>query len=187
MADFVELIGRLKEGNHRFVTGKSEKANRGEADDLAYLADGQEPFAVVLGCADSRVPVEVVFDQGLGDLFVVRVAGNVAEPTQIGSIEYAVEHLGVKLIVVLGHSNCGAVKATLDVMEKGDVELSENLESVVEAVRPAVEGMSPDMLAEAVVDNVDFAAGKLREVFGEDVRVESAHYDLETGEVEFLD
>ena len=122
------VLKQLQEGNQRFVENQSMH-NQKACDDLVA---GQNPSAVILGCADSRVPPELIFDQGLGDLFVIRVAGNVVTPTQLGSIEYAVEHLGTEVVVVLGHSGCGAVKATLDVIRENTEGLSANLCSIIE-------------------------------------------------------
>ena len=122
-----------------FVAGTPEH----RAPDFAKSAAGQNPFAIILGCADSRVPAELVFDQGLGDLFVIRVAGNVAAPTQLGSIEYAAATFGTPLIVVLGHSNCGAVKATLDNVQSGEAMPTDNLDSIVARIRPVVEQVGP--------------------------------------------
>ena len=105
------------------------------------LAAGQEPFAIVLGCSDSRVPAEIVFDQGLGDLFVIRVAGNIVAPSQIGSVEFAAERFGTRLVVVLGHSRCGAILATLDELHRPTEKQSRNLASIVDRIRPSVEAL----------------------------------------------
>src|SRR5271154_6592187 len=132
-----EALAKLREGNRRFVADlrnpESLLARRIE------LAAGQAPFAAILGCSDSRVPVEIVFDQGLGDLFVIRVAGNIVAPSQIGSIEFAAERFGTRLVVVLGHSNCGAVLATLEEIQQATENQSRNLHSIVDRVRPAIQ------------------------------------------------
>src|SRR3954462_8148707 len=136
-----EALDRLKEGNQRFV------ANIRDADSFishtrrTELADGQEPFAIILGCSDSRVPAEIVFDQGLGDLFVIRIAGNIVAPSGIGSVEFAASRFGTRLVVVLGHSRCGAILATLEELRRPTETQSRNLRSIVDRVRPSVEGL----------------------------------------------
>src|SRR3984957_6677479 len=134
-----DALALLREGNRRFVTDlrnpESLHARRIE------LAAGQAPFAAILGCSDSRVPVEIVFDQGLGDLFVIRVAGNIVAPSQIGSIEFAADRFGTRLVVVLGHSNCGAIMATLEELGRNSREQSPNLRSIVDLIRPSIEGL----------------------------------------------
>src|SRR4051795_3159949 len=117
MISAAEALDRLREGNRRFVSNVRGTDASLHQDRRAELADGQEPFAIILGCSDSRVPAEIVFDQGLGDLFVIRVAGNIVAPSQIGSVEFAASRFGTRLVVVLGHSRCGAISATLEHME----------------------------------------------------------------------
>ena len=133
-----EALLRLREGNRRFadgqLTGQAGLANRRE-----LLKQQQAPFAIILGCSDSRVPAELIFDQGLGDLFVIRVAGNITQPSQVGSVEYAVTTFGTRLVVILGHSRCGAIEATLGQMAERHGECSPNLRSIVEFVRPSLE------------------------------------------------
>ena len=134
-----EALQRLRDGNRRFVSNvRSHESLAGEARRVEVAA-GQEPFAIILGCSDSRVPAEIVFDQGLGDLFVIRVAGNIVAPSQIGSVEFAAERYGTRLVVVLGHSQCGAILATIDELKRPTVNQSRNLHSIVDRVRPAVE------------------------------------------------
>jgi carbonic anhydrase len=197
-------LERLREGNRRFVAGGAGR------DLLAVghsrrieLAAGQEPFAVVLGCSDSRVPAEIVFDQGLGDLFVIRVAGNIVAPSQIGSVEFAVERFGTRLVVVLGHSRCGAILATLDELRRPTENQSRNLRSIVNRVRPAVQPLLATELArdpEALVSsavraNVRVAASQLRHgseileplIQSDRLLVVGAEYSLDTGVVEFFD
>ena len=131
----------LRDGNQRFV---AEVSNRDALPSRARrieLTAGQAPFAAILGCSDSRVPVEIVFDQGLGDLFVIRVAGNIVAPSQIGSVEFAAEQFGTRLVVVLGHSNCGAIGATLEQLQRPKENQSRNLHSIVDLVRPSVEAL----------------------------------------------
>jgi carbonic anhydrase len=167
------------------------------------LADGQNPCAIILGCSDSRVPAEIVFDQGLGDLFVIRVAGNIVAPSQIGSIEFAAERFGTRLVVVLGHSKCGAVQATLEELGRPTEAQSKNLMSIVDRIRPSVEpliarskNLAPeDLMSAAVRANVDASVRQLRHgspileglLQQNGLMVVGAHYSLETGEVEFFD
>ncbi len=167
------------------------------------LAAGQEPFAAILGCSDSRVPVEIVFDQGLGDLFVIRVAGNIVAPSQIGSVEFAAERFGTRLVVVLGHSNCGAIGATLDQLQRPKENQSHNLHSIVDLIRPSVEQLLAtdlrhdlDQLVHlAVRANIRASANQLRHgseiienlIRSDGLLVVGAEYSLETGVVEFFD
>ncbi len=190
-----EALKRLLEGNARYAAGKARRP-RQAAGRRAEVARGQAPFAIVLGCADSRVPPEIVFDQGLGDLFVVRVAGNIAEDAGIGSIEYGAEHLGARLVLVLGHAECGAVAAALEAAEKG-VAVPGHLGRVVQAILPAVHAVKDrpgDRLDHAVRANVGLAVGRL--VAAEPVlaalskegklRIVGGRYDLRSGRVEIL-
>ena len=169
----------------------------------AELVSGQQPFAIVLGCSDSRVPAEIVFDQGLGELFVIRVAGNVVAPSQIGSVEFAVEQFGTRLVVVLGHSRCGAVLATLNELRRPNKTQSRNLRSIVDRIRPSVEGLLATDLAEdldaltreAVRANVRVSANQLRHgsevlerlIDHDGLLVVGAEYSLESGLVEVFD
>jgi len=164
---------------------------------------GQEPFAIILGCSDSRVPAEIVFDQGLGDLFVIRIAGNIVAPSQIGSVEFAAERFGTRLVVVLGHSRCGAVLATLDELRRPHESQSPNLRSIVDRIRPSVEGLlaidasaDPDALVSAAVRaNVDFSVDQLRRgskileqlIAHDGLHIVGAEYSLETGIVDVFD
>ena len=199
MIEAAEALERLSEGNRRFAAGNS---NRNEADlraNLAELQAGQTPFAIVLACSDSRVPVEMIFDQGLGDLFVIRVAGNIVAPSQVGSVEFAAAQLGAKLVVVLGHSNCGAVDATLMELRREQEHRSPNLRAIVDRIRPAVEPLIDDKghvdLQEAVVANVRHSVGRLMHgslileqlIESGDLIVVGAEYSIERGEVDFLD
>ena len=195
-------LERLVEGNRRFVAGTVRAEEWADPRRRGELVAGQSPFAVVLGCSDSRVPVEMVFDQGPGELFVIRVAGNVAFSSQIGSVEFAVEQLGTRLVVVLGHSGCGAVAATLEEIARPTGGGSVHLRAIVDRVRPAVEaivseGAGPDqatLLARAVRANARAAADGLRresavlaERIGQgQVAVVAAEYSLEEGRVELL-
>ncbi len=196
-------LERLREGNGRWVTDARVASASTTAARRREMVAGQEPFAVVLGCADSRVPPEFIFDQGAGDLFVVRVAGNVAGPAEIGSIEFAVQKLGARLIVVLGHSLCGAVVATLDAPGEAAEGGSPYLASIMDRIRPAVAevlatvppGDRDTLVERAVRANTRMAADCLRlesqvlarQIKGDGLLVVGAGYDLETGIVDFFD
>ena len=198
-----DALERLREGNRRFVSNAGRHDSLAGQARRAAVAAGQEPFAIILGCSDSRVPAEIVFDQGIGDLFVIRVAGNIVAPSQIGSVEFAAERYGTRLVVVLGHSQCGAVLATIDELRRPGVNQSRNLHSLGKRVRPAVEPLlqadpqrDPDALVrEAVRANVCISAGQLRRgsdileqlIENEDLVVVGAEYSLETGLVDFFD
>ena len=131
-----EALERLREGNRRFVSEGSNNDHASGGARRREIADNQTPFAIVLGCSDSRVPAEIVFDQGLGDLFVIRVAGNIVAPSQVGSVEFAADRYGVRLVVVLGHSNCGAILATLEELGRPSQDQSKNLRSIVALIAP---------------------------------------------------
>ncbi len=168
MIPATEALHRLQAGNRRFVAGERRDDALGP-DRRNEVVGDQRPLAIVLGCSDSRVPAEIVFDQGLGDLFVIRVAGNVVAPSQIGSVEFAAEWFGTRLVVVLGHSRCGAVIATLESLSRGERHPSRNLRSIVDRVRPAVQPLldsnvgNPDTLVQrAVRANVRASANQLR-------------------------
>jgi carbonic anhydrase len=170
MISAVAALERLRAGNERFVAGTRSHATVERRSHREELAAGQEPFAIILGCSDSRVPAEIVFDQGLGDLFVIRVAGNIVAPSQIGSVEFAAGKFGTRLVVVLGHSRCGAVEATIDELQRPSANQSRNLHSIVDRVRPSVEallatGLRNDreaLLRDAVRANVRVSASQLR-------------------------
>ena len=165
--------------------------------------DGQQPFAIILGCSDSRVPAEIVFEQGLGDLFVIRVAGNVVAASQIGSVEFAADRFATRLVVVLGHTNCGVILTTLEELSQEKENQSRNLRSIVDRVRPSVEALlatdlrhdHDELVREAVRANVRVSANQLR--YGSDILehliqndglvIVGAEYSLETGVVEFFD
>ena len=198
-----EALERLRAGNARFVSYIRTGGELSSEARRLQLTAGQQPFAIILGCSDSRVPAEIVFDQGLGDLFVIRVAGNVVAPSQIGSVEFAAEQFGTRLVVVLGHSLCGAVIATLNQLRQPTELRSPHLRSIVDRVRPAVQPLldtevaeHPDRLVtEAVRANIRAAAGQLRhgsmlleELIARDgLRVVGAEYSLESGTVTFFD
>ena len=198
-----EALERLQEGNRRFVSGVPSSAMLTSQTRRNALAAGQEPFAIILGCSDSRVPAEIVFDQGLGDLFVIRVAGNIVAASQVGSVEFAAARFGTRLVVVLGHSQCGAVLATLEELQRATENQSRNLRSIVDRIRPSVEALlerehwpDPDALVRhAVRANIIASANHLRhgsEVLEQLIQsngllVVGAEYSLETGVVDFFD
>lgn len=203
MIPALEALERLREGNRRFV------ADVGHRDALANearrhsLIAGQEPVAIILGCSDSRVPAEIVFDQGLGDLFVIRVAGNIVAPSLVGSVEFAADRFGTRLVVVLGHSKCGAVLSTIDQLERPSEALSPNLRAIVDRVRPSVEPLLETrarqdraaLVQHAVRANIRASANHLRHgsqileqrIQDDALLVVGAEYSLETGIVEFFD
>lgn len=200
--DALDALERLREGNRRFASGNAGDTGVSNRSRLAELAGGQQPFAIILGCSDSRVPAEIVFDQGLGDLFVIRVAGNIVAPSQIGSVEFAAERYGTRLVVVLGHSQCGAVLATLEELKRPGENQSRNLRAIVDRIRPSVEsllsarGSDPDDLVErAVRANVRVSANHLRHgsevlerlIETEGLLVVGAEYSLESGLVDVFD
>ncbi len=173
-----DALQKLVDGNQRYVTG--DNSLHTHKNDLV---DGQKPFAVVLGCSDSRVAPEIIFDQGAGELFVVRVAGNIAGPLEQGSIEYAVKHLGVQLVVVIGHTGCGAVNSALGELEKPSQNLSHGLKSIVESIKPSL--IATDLnVNEAIRENVRTSVKNLE--FEGDVQVVGAEFCLESGAVTFL-
>jgi carbonic anhydrase len=198
-----QALSLLREGNYRFVSAASSRDGFESRARRIELAQSQAPFAAILGCSDSRVPVEIVFDQGLGDLFVIRVAGNIVAPSQIGSVEFAAEQFGTRLVVILGHSRCGAIETTLEQLRRPVENQSRNLHSIVDLVRPAVEGLLATdlkddhdaLVREAVRANIRASARHLRH--GSDIienliqnaglLVVGAEYSLETGVVEFFD
>ncbi|TMH74347.1 MAG: carbonic anhydrase [Betaproteobacteria bacterium] len=203
MTSALHALERLREGNRRFAAGDSGLESRSARTHRGDLASGQEPFAAILGCSDSRVPVEIVFDQGLGDLFVIRVAGNVVAPSQIGSVEFAAERFGTRLVVVLGHSRCGAIQATLEQLQRPSENQSRNLHSIVDRIRPSVEGLlatelrrDPETLVrQAVRANIRASVSHLRHgsqlieqlVRSSGLLVVGAEYSLETGVVDFFE
>ena len=198
-----ESLERLISGNKRFVQNVRHVDALASQSRRDELLAGQEPIAIILGCSDSRVPAEMVFDQGFGDLFVIRVAGNVVAPSQIGSVEFAVQRFGIPLVVVLGHTQCGAVIATIDELEKHDENGSPNLYSIVERIKPAVTTLMETplkddkeaLLKHAIRANIRLSADHLRHgsrmletlVQNKKLKVVSAEYSLETGSVEFFD
>ncbi len=198
-----QALKRLQAGNCRFAADVLGKDTLTTQIRRSELVSGQEPSAIILGCSDSRVPVEIIFDQGLGDLFVIRVAGNIVAPSQVGSVEFAAEQFGTRLVVVLGHTRCGAVMATLDELERPSENRSPNLHSIVDQIRPSMEtlmeadtSLSRDELIRlAVRSNIRASVNHLRHgseilegLSQEDgLLVVGAEYSLETGHVDFFD
>jgi carbonic anhydrase len=203
MISAAEALQRLREGNQRFVRGirsVDPMLSHAKRDELAA---GQEPFAIILGCSDSRVPAEIVFDQGLGDLFVIRVAGNIVAPSQIGSVEFAAAQFKTRLVVVMGHTQCGAVSATIEEMKRPTGEQSINIKAIVDRIRPSVQAFVPTDLwqdkeallqhairanVRASVNQMQHASDSLEQLIAHDgLRIVGAEYSLETGVVEFFD
>ena len=198
-----EALERLREGNERFASDvrSSEAVVNGMR--RAEVAAAQEPFAIVLGCSDSRVPAEIIFDQGLGDLFVIRVAGNIVAPSQVDSVEFAAERFGTRLVVVLGPSTCGAIRATLEELARPAEARSTRLRSIVDRIRPSIEPVyrtgrhlsDEQLMREAVRANIRASVSQLRrgsrtiEVLErrDGLRVVGAEYSLETGRVDFFE
>ena len=203
MTAAADALARLREGNRRFVANVRDRGAVNHPERRLELTAGQAPFAIILGCSDSRVPAELVFDQGLGDLFVIRVAGNIVAPSQVGSVEFAAERFGTRLVVVLGHSRCGAILATIEELGRPTEGQSRNLRSIVDRVRPSVEPLlatnlarDPDALVrEAVRANIRASTNHLRHgsevleqlVQRDGLHIVGAEYSLETGAVEFFE
>ena len=197
-----EALQRLREGNQRFVAGVRSIDTLVKQMQREDFIAGQAPFAIILGCSDSRVPAEIIFDQGLGDLFVIRVAGNIVAPSQVGSVEFAAKQFGTPLVVVLGHSMCGAVLATLEEIERPSDEKSSNVLSIVSRIRPSVELLletdlrnDPAVLLKAAIrSNTLASTNSLRHgsqmleqlILDDCLTIVAAEYSLETGVVEFI-
>jgi carbonic anhydrase len=199
MTSALEALERLRDGNRRFVSGIE---NDTSSTRRFELTQDQKPFAIILGCSDSRVPAEIVFDQGLGDLFVIRIAGNIVAPSGVGSVEFAASAFGTRLVVVLGHTQCGAVRATIEELQQPLENQSRNLRSIVDRIRPSAESLlrtelrhDPEaLMAAAVRANIYASVAALRhgseiveQLIQEDgLLVVGAEYSVETGVVEFL-
>jgi carbonic anhydrase len=199
----IQALTRLKEGNRRFIANVRGIDALLSQQRRAELAERQSPFAIVLGCSDSRAPAEIVFDQGLGDLFVIRIAGNIVAPSGIASVEFAAQRFGIPLVVLMGHTGCGAIEAALESISRPDDESLRNLRSIVDRVRPAIEPLTTTELVkdpvglrrQCVRANVRAGANHLRHgspvlermVLEGQVCVVGAEYDLETGLVDFFD
>jgi carbonic anhydrase len=201
-----EALERLREGNRRFVASTPNRQTLSWKTRRAELVNGQAPFAVIFGCSDSRAPAELIFDQGLGDLFVIRVAGNIVAPSLVGSVEFAATNFGTRLVVVLGHTQCGAIFATLDELRRPAENQSPNLRSIVNRVRPSVEALlserghddqqdTAEFVRKAVRLNVRASVQQLQHgseileqlIARRELSVVGAEYSLETGEVDFFD
>ncbi|CAN5224399.1 carbonic anhydrase [soil metagenome] len=198
-----EALELLREGNRRFAQDHPERSALDDRTRRSEVVAGQEPIAIILGCSDSRVPAEIIFDQGVGDLFVIRVAGNIVAPSQVGSVEFAAERFGTRLVAVVGHSGCGAVLATLEEMERPTQGRSPNLRAIVDQIRPSVETLLETelrhdreaLVRHAVRANIRAAAAHLRHgspILEELIRsngllIVGAEYSLETGIVDFFD
>jgi carbonic anhydrase len=196
-----KALQMLIEGNERYIEGTADGAELTISTRRQGIKDGQNPFAVILGCSDSRVPAELVFNRGLGDLFVIRVAGNIVAPSQIGSVEFACQHFGTQLVVVLGHSHCGAINATVDSLMDDPDKLSPNVASIVDRVTPAVHPIvkrnqfkdREDLVHQAMRANVEQSVNGLqmrsrflRELVGSgQIKIVGAEYSIETGVVDF--
>ena len=202
MTSALEALRRLREGNQRFASGAPAFDAGSDLTRRQVLTTGQRPFAIILGCSDSRVPAELVFDQGLGDLFVIRVAGNIVAPSQVGSVEFAADQFGTRLVVVMGHSQCGAVIATVRELTDPGGQGSPNIRAIVDRIRPSVESLqatSPTLdgdalVANAVRANVRTSVDHLRHgstlleelIATKGLLVVGAEYSLETGLVDFF-
>lgn len=202
MISALEALARLRQGNRRFVSNERSNAFLTQAR-REELTETQQPFAIILGCSDSRVPAEIVFDQGLGDLFVIRVAGNIVAPSQVGSVEFAAERFSTRLVVVLGHTECGAILATLEELQRPTGNHSRNLSAIVDRVRPSVEGLMETpfkhdhdaLVRQAIRMNIRASANHLRHgsqvleqlIQSNGLLVVGAEYSLDTGVVEFFD
>lgn len=200
-----DALQLLKDGNARFVENLKKPNNT--AVTTQVLPTEHNPFAIILGCSDARVPAEMVFDQGLGDLFVIRVAGNVVAPSQIGSVEFATEKFGTKLVVVLGHSHCGAVTACVETLINPEQYFSPNLRSIVDRIRPSVYNLheiytsdgqdvdADELIHRSIKANVRMSVSQLKHgsrsledlVDSGQLLIVGANYDLETGVVKFFD
>jgi carbonic anhydrase len=203
MIPALEALARLRDGNRRFVASIHDDASTLSPSRRLRLAHGQEPFAIILGCSDSRVPAELVFGQGFGDLFVIRVAGNIVAPSQVGSVEFAAAQFGTRLVVVLGHTECGAIGATLEQLRRPTPQQSPGLRAIVDRIRPAVEPLlatavaqdPQTLVAHAVRANIRAAADHLRHGSamlerlgqGDGLLIIGAEYCLRTGVVDFFD
>jgi len=198
-----DALERLREGNRRFVSDEVSEETLASREHRAGAATPQNPFAIILACSDSRVPTELIFDRGIGDLFVIRVAGNIVAPSQIGSIEYAAKQFNTRLVVVLGHSNCGAIIATLQELALKDSHRSPNLRAIVDRVRPALEPVLTDdcdlddeaVISSCVRANIRASVVKLQHgslileelIASGNLKILGAEYSIETGNIEFFE
>lgn len=203
MISAVDALGRLRDGNRRFVAGETNDEATASREHIPDMIGGQNPFAIILACSDSRVPTELIFDQGIGDLFVIRVAGNIVAPSQIGSIEFAATQFDTRLVVILGHSDCGAVIATLKELTKNESLRSPNLRAIVDRIRPSVEPILEKLgdqqfekiIGDAVRANVLRSVDRLQHgsliienlIDAGALNIVGAEYSIEKGVVNFFD
>lgn len=203
MISAFDALQKLRDGNLRFSQGTPSAPSTFTESRRGGMLSEQEPFAIILGCSDSRVPAEIVFDQGLGDLFVIRVAGNIVAPSQVGSVEFAAARFGTRLVVVLGHSHCGAILATLEELKDPSLTSTRNMRSITDRVKPSLEPlfsqstgfMEPSLLRQAVRANIRVSVNHLKHgsqllenlVETQGLLIVGAEYDLETGGVDFFD
>jgi carbonic anhydrase len=203
MISAVDALERLREGNRRFVSDEVSEETLASREHRAGAAAPQNPFAIILACSDSRVPTELIFDRGIGDLFVIRVAGNIVAPSQIGSIEYAAKQFGTRLVVVLGHSNCGAIIATLRELALKESHRSPNLRAIVDRIRPALDPVLEDhydvedesVVASCVRANVRASVDRLQHgslileqlIDANELNIIGAEYSIETGYIDFFE
>jgi carbonic anhydrase len=195
-----EALARLRAGNKRFVSNVRDMGAMASHSKRGELVEEQQPFAIILGCSDSRVPAEIIFDQGLGDLFVIRVAGNIVAPSLLGSVEFSAVQHRARLVIVLGHTMCGAIEATVDQLKQPSANRSPNLQSIVNRIQPSVQtlleaGLDDDKLVKlairanirASVSHLEHGSQILEELIANDgLRVVGAEYSLETGQVDFF-
>ncbi len=203
MISATDALERLRDGNRRFISNEVSEEVLAIREHRAGAAAPQNPFAIILACSDSRVPTELIFDQGIGDLFVIRVAGNIVAPSQIGSIEYAAKQFGTRLVVVLGHSNCGAIIATLRELALKESHRSPNLRAIVDRIRPALDPVLEEyydvedeaVVASCVRANVQASVDGLQHgslileqlIEAKELNIIGAEYSIETGYIDFFE
>ena len=203
MISATDALERLRDGNRRFISDEVSEEVSAIREHRAGAAAPQSPFAIILACSDSRVPTELIFDQGIGDLFVIRVAGNIVAPSQIGSIEYAAKQFGTRLVVVLGHSNCGAIIATLRELALKESHRSSNLRAIVDRIRPALDSVLEEyydaedeaVVASCVRANVQASVDGLQHgslileklIEAKELNIIGAEYSIETGYIDFFE
>ena len=203
MISATDALERLRDGNRRFISDEVSEEVSAIRKHRAGAAAPQSPFAIILACSDSRVPTELIFDQGIGDLFVIRVAGNIVAPSQIGSIEYAAKQFGTRLVVVLGHSNCGAIIATLRELALKESHRSPNLRAIVDRIRPALDSVLEEyydaedeaVVASCVRANVQASVDGLQHgslileklIEAKELNIIGAEYSIETGYIDFFE
>jgi carbonic anhydrase len=203
MISATDALERLRDGNRRFISDEVSEEVSAIRKHRAGAAAPQSPFAIILACSDSRVPTELIFDQGIGDLFVIRVAGNIVAPSQIGSIEYAAKQFGTRLVIVLGHSNCGAIIATLRELALKESHRSPNLRAIVDRIRPALDSVLEEyydaedeaVVASCVRANIQASVDGLQHgslileklIEAKELNIIGAEYSIETGYIDFFE